>query len=142
MRSLVKANGVAERLVRLAGLLESGKRHAELTAAIEDQVQSRLSYILCCHQRSQNFEPDLRESWRSAAVREIYATQVMLLNIGIDWDDHEIIHYCAPDCPMVCRARNIETRAAYAMHHAQRALRLSVGARLTKPLKYRWKGFE
>ena len=43
---------------------------------------------------------------------------------------------------MGCRAHTIETRAAHAMPHAQRAFRLNVGAGMTKPLQYRWKGFE
>ena len=109
MRSLVEAKGVADLLVRLAGVVVPGKRNAELTAATEDEVQSRFEYI------SVSSLPLEVADWRAKAVRVLelsccardlrHSDESMLLNLGSNWDDHEIIHCCALDCRMDCRAR-------------------------------------
>ena len=125
----------------------NGVANAMQTRPRRSETECRADVVtflyLRCHLRSEIGEPKLRVLELSRCARDLrLSDEDLVLNIGSNWDAHEIFHCCALDSPLDYRARTTETHAAYAMPFAKRTLTLTVGARMTKALKYRWKGFE
>ena len=146
MRALIDSGKVADKLVRLAGQLESGRRQVDLVRAVEAEVKDRFRYVLVREL------PEEVSRWKAKSLELLQLSrcardltledEAMIVRVGSNWDAREIVHMCPPDCEMGCRRQRPVERAKFALRYTQRACVACVAGKVTKPLKYRWKGFE